>query len=257
MSVVKQIEPRKRKRLAGFFANHRPSFIIDGVLEGHLGTALADDEKDPRIVQLAFADVIVFGGDPENPLALELVKKLPRYKIILPSPLGWSDLFIQVHGNGLKKLRRFAFSGDGLDLDHLRSLTRNLPEGHRVERIDIELARRIYSDPSIISEDHVRNFNSPEYFVERGIGFCALRRDRIVCGASSYAFCHKGIEVQVNTHPDFRGKGLATVVSAALLVYCLDHGIEPRWDAGNQISVRLAERLGYVQTDSYEVLLLE
>jgi GNAT superfamily N-acetyltransferase len=257
MSMLTQIEPRKRKRLAGFFANHRPSFIIDCVLEGHLGTTIADDEKEPTVVQLAFADVVVLAGDSGHPVALELVKRLPENKIILPSPPGWSDLLAQVHGNGLKKLRRFAFSGKVLDLDHLRPLAGNLPEGYRIERIDIELARRIYADPSIISEDHVRNFNSPECFVERGIGFCALRRDRIVCGASSYAFCDKGIEVQVNTHPDFRGRGLATAVSAALLTYCLDHGIEPHWDTGNEISLRLAEKLGYVQTNSYEVLLLE
>jgi GNAT superfamily N-acetyltransferase len=255
--MVKHIEPGKRKKLAGLFADHRPSFIIDCVLEGHLGTAMADDENMPKVVQLAFADIVVFGGDPEHPVALELVKRLPENKIVLPSPPGWSDLLLQVHGGGLMKLIRFAFSSRMLDVLHLRSLIKTLPEDYRVERIDVDLAQLIYQDPSIVSEDHVRNFNSPEDFVQRGIGFCALKDDRIVSTASSYAFCDKGIEVQINTHPDFRGKGLATVVSAVLLVYCLEHGIEPHWDAGNEISIRLAEKLGYVQTDSYQVLLLD
>ena len=116
------------------------------------------------------------------------------------------------------------------------------------------MARQIDADSTLISEDHVRNFNSPEDFVGRGLGFCVLEGERIVSGASSYAICNQGIEVQVNTHPEYRQRGLATAVSAALLVYCLEHGIEARWDAGNPRSVKLAERLGYRASGSYEML---
>ena len=116
------------------------------------------------------------------------------------------------------------------------------------------MARQIDADSTLISEDHVRNFNSPEDFVGRGLGFCVLVGERIVSGASSYAICNQGIEVQVNTNPEYRQRGLATAVSAALIVYCLEHDIEARWDAGNPRSVKLAERLGYLASGSYEML---
>ena len=254
MSTIKHIQPENRGRLASLFVSHRPSFLIDAVLEGHLGSAVADDEHTPRVAQLAYADIIVFGGDPSHPVALELVKELPVDKGILPVPEEWRELLFQVHGENLLSIERHSFSGQKLDLGHLRSLEKGIPEGYHIRRIDLDLARVIDADSSLISEDHVHNFDSPEDFVERGIGFCVLRGDRIVSGASSYAICDSGIEVQVNTHTDFRRKGLATAVSAALLVHCLENGVEAHWDAGNPISVGLAKKLGYIPTGTYEML---
>jgi GNAT superfamily N-acetyltransferase len=215
---------------------------------------VADDEYTPRVAQLAFADIIVFGGDPGHPVALELVKELPVDKGILPAPGEWRDLLFQVHGENLIPIERYSFSGQKLDLGHLRSLEKGIPEGYHISRIDLHLARLIDADSSLISEDHVRSFDSPKDFVERGIGFCVLRGERIVSGASSYAICDSGIEVQVNTHSDFRRKGLATAVSAALLAHCLEKGAEAHWDAGNPISAELAKKLGYIPRGTYEVL---
>jgi GNAT superfamily N-acetyltransferase len=210
--------------------------------------------KAIRVAQLAYADVIVFGGDPSHPVALELVKGLPVDKGILPAPGGWRDLLFRVHGEHLISIERHSFSGQQLDLSHLRSLEKQVPEGYQTRRIDLHLARLIDADSGLISEDHVRNFESPEDFVERGIGFCILKGSRIVSGASSYAVCNSGIEVQVNTHPDFRRKGLATAAAAALLMHCLEHEIEAHWDAGNPISEKLARKLGYIPSGTYEML---
>ncbi len=140
-------------------------------------------------------------------------------------------------------------------MEHLRALRETLPTGYTLRRIDLDLARQIADDPDLISPDHVRNFESPEDFVARGIGFCVLHDGRVVSGASSYAICNRGIEIQVNTHADHQKRGLATAVSAALLVYCLEHGREPNWDAANLTSARLAERLGYTPRGAYEMLL--
>jgi RimJ/RimL family protein N-acetyltransferase len=254
MNMIQNIEPAKRYKLAPLFKDHRPHFIMDAIIEGHLGVALANDLENPCVAQLAYADVVSLGGDPEHPVARQFVEQLPVDKGILPLPEEWHELLQQVHGERLISIERFSFSGEQLDIDHLRSLQATLPEGFRIERIDLDLARQIEADSSLISEDHVRNFNSPEDFVERGIGFCVLDGERIVSGASSYAICNKGIEIQVNTHPDYRQRGLATVVSAALLVYCLQHDIEAPWDAGNPESVKLAEKLGYLEVGSYEML---
>lgn len=254
MSAIKPIERAKIGNLAPLFTRHRPSFLIDAILEGHLGSALTDDEDTPSVAQLSYADIIVFGGDSGHPAALELVETLPVDKGILPAPGGWRDLLFSVHGERVISIERHAFSDHRLDITRLRWLEVQVPEGFQIRRIDLELARRIDTDSSLISEDHVHNFDSPEDFVARGIGFCILKGDRIVSGASSYAFCNRGIEVQVNTHPDFRQRGLATAVSAALLAHCLEHGVEVHWDAGNSTSVRLAEKLGYVPTDTYEML---
>ena len=252
--MIHDIEPAKRGNLAFLFADHHPSFLIDTVLEGHSGIALADDANNPRVAQLAYADVLTFGGDADHPAASQFVEQLPVDKGILALPERWRDLVRGVHGERLISIERFSFSGAQLNIAHLTSLKERLPEGFQLKQIDIDLAHQIDADSTLISEDHVRNFDSPEDFVGRGLGFCVLEGERIVSGASSYAICNKGIEVQVNTHPEYRQRGLATAVSAALLVDCLEHDIEARWDAGNPRSVKLAERLGYRASGSYEML---
>ncbi len=217
-NTIKHIVPHKRDRLAPLFAGHRPSFLIDAVLQGHLGTAVADDENEPAVARLILADVVVFGGDAARPLARKLVEEMPSNKGIWPAPGGWRKLLFAVHGERLIRVKRHAFSAAELDVEYLRALVRGIPKRFRIERIGIELARQIVADSSLISEDHVTQFESPEDFVERGIGYGVLAGDRIVSGVSSYAICDQGIDIQVNTHPDFRGRGLATAASARLLV---------------------------------------
>ncbi len=77
----------------------------------------------------------------------------------------------------------------------------------------------------------------------------------IISGASSYAICNRGIEIQVNTNPAYRRQGLATIVSAALLVESLKTGRAPHWDAGNPESAQLAKKLGFIPLGTYKMLL--
>ena len=245
------LTPDQRGVVRPLFAHHRPSFLIDAVLEGHLGEAWVDRQADPHVAWLEFADIIVLGGDADCSAAAEAILRLPVDKAILPAPDPWAERTEQELGDRVVRIERFAFTDEALDVEHLGVLAANLPAGFSVARIDLDLARMIVEDPTLITEDHVANFASPEDFVQRGIGFCVLHDGRIVAGASSYAVCDAGIEIQVNTHPDHRGKGLATAVSAVLIRWCLEHGQAAHWDAGNDVSVRLATRLGYTLQAPY------
>ncbi len=257
MNKSKLLKTEDRTKPAWMFDDYRPNTIIDSILEGHLGSVIVDDEQNPHIAQLAFADIIVLGGDPGHPATEILVKDLPDSKAILPSNRDWAELISRNHADRLIKLTRQRFSGEKLSASHLRKLLMAIPPKYRLNRIDIDLARIIRADKDLISEDHVHNYDSPEDFVKRGVGFCILDGDRIVSGASSYSFCDKGIEVQVNTNPEFRKQGLATAVSAALIIHCLENDMEPNWDAGNETSIKLALKLGYIKADTYEALLIE
>ena len=45
--------------------------------------------------------------------------------------------------------------------------------------------------------------------------------------------------------------------SAALIAVALEQGIYPDWDADNEASARLAQRLGYQLEGSYETILVQ
>ena len=96
-----------------------------------------------------------------------------------------------------------------------------------------------------MTRDFVSSFDSKDKYLELGRGMVILKSGRIVAGASSYTRYKEGIEIEVDTVEEERRKGLATIVSAALILRCLDEGLYPSWDAQNMNSVRLAEKLGY------------
>ncbi|MBN1660539.1 MAG: GNAT family N-acetyltransferase [Anaerolineae bacterium] len=267
MSDVQVVAREHRGALALLFAEHPPTFLIDTVLEGHAGMAWADDAREPHAAMLAYADVVIYGGDATHPVARRLVRKLPIYKGMLPSPGGWRTLVKGVYGTRVVAIERYAFSDRGLDLAHLHALAQRVPAGFEVRPIDLDLAERIVSELDAVAEDqgvsqdhsviedHVRNFDSPADFVARGAGFVVMRGDEIVAAASSYAACNRGIEVQVNTAEAYRRRGLATAVSARLIADCLASGLEVHWDAANEESAALAKKLGYTPAGSYEMLL--
>ena len=76
-------------------------------------------------------------------------------------------------------------------------------------------------------------------------------------GASSYVVYDKGIEIEIDTKREYRGKGLATVVGAKLILECLANNITPSWDAHDLRSVHLAEKLGYHLSHDYVVYEVE
>lgn len=78
-----------------------------------------------------------------------------------------------------------------------------------------------------------------------GLGVIALRDGVPAAGASSYAVWDGGIEIQIDTRPDLRRRGLALSCGARLILTCLDQGLLPSWDAHDRRSAALAEKLGY------------
>ena len=246
----------ERGVLAPMFETGQDGFIVDTILEGHAGTALVDNKDEPRIAMIAYADLVAFGGDAEHPRARALAEQVPVERAILPTPGGWQDLLAEIHGERLVPIERFAFTHERLDDDHLRALAKRVPEGYAIEPIDLDTATTIAADPDLISPDHVRNFGSPQAFMDRGFGFCAFKDGVIVAGASTYTVCNRGIEIQVNTQEAHRGRGLATVLSARLILEARRRGLIAPWDAANQTSAALAVKLGYTPAGTWTAWLL-
>lgn len=87
-------------------------------------------------------------------------------------------------------------------------------------------------------------------FWENGIGYSVMIDGTPVCTAFS-AFVHPPcIELGIETDPEYRGQGLAYAACCALIDYCLTNGYEPVWAcrAGNAASMKLARKLGFVET---------
>ena len=254
MNIV-SIDPDKRSVLMPLFANYFPQRIfINSVLERHSGIALADSKTNPRVAQLTHPGWAILGGDVTHPIAQKLVQQLSEMWII-PISEAWRALFksiFQVHGHHLKQMQGITFSPESLDLKHLRNLQKRIPFDCQIQRVDISLASQL-RDEGLSS---FPGFSTLADFAERGIGFCATIEGRIISHVVSLMECREGIHIGIETDPDFRNKGFATVIGAKLLVHCIEQGIYPHWSASceNATSIHLAEKLGYVRDAVYGAL---
>lgn len=254
---MKEVSIPQRAQLATLFEGYKWNYLPDAILEGIMGRALADDDAEPKVAVLEAPRLrlSIPAGDPQHPLAQAYLDGLRGpWAMIFASP-GWEELAAQRHSGRLTTMPRYAFTSERLDADRLREFGSRVPEGYRLKRIDPDLARKLAGERSEFAADHLLNFASPQEFVERGFGFCLLVGDRIVGAATTFAVCLRGIEIRISTREKHQHKGLATLVAAHLLLHSLRLGLDPNWDAANQASACLAQKLGYTPQGTYPLVL--
>lgn len=220
--------------------------MVWSCLQGCMGYLLADDDENPIAAQIVSGDFCFFAGTPNAPLAAKAAAP-----ILVPQNEGWSRVIEDVWGSKAERTTRYAIQKepDVFDISYLTGYIAALPGQYTLRMFD----RQIY-DASLLetwSSDFCSQFRDYDDFSERGIGTAVLYEGRPVAGASSYIIYHGGIEIEIDTKPEFRRRGLATVCGAKLILECLKRGLYPSWDAVDLRSVALAEKLGYHMDHPY------
>ena len=224
---------------AGLFDGWQETLIYS-CLQKVMGRVLVTDPANP-VSAMAFVGCFAFvAGEPDRELVLG---KPGGFVIMVPQDGAWAAL-IEDCWPDARKVTRYAIRKDTrFDVDALRSIAGSLPAGYELRAIDSGLYDLCLQDP--VTADFVSPFGSKEKYLALGRGFVILKEGRIVSGASSYTRYREGIEIEVDTVPEERRKGLARIACASLILRCLDEGLYPSWDAQNMDSVRIAEKLGY------------
>jgi len=224
--------------------------LIWSCLQGVMGDAWADNIENPACARIITADFCFFAGDSSSPEATLLVKDIPssfekNFILMVPENQAWANLIEQTWENRYIKFNRFAIKkeGDVFDPIKLKAFVDKLPEGYTLVPLDERLYYRTKEEDW--SFDFCGQFPTYADFLQRGFGLIVLHEGQPVSGASSYSVYREGIEIEIDTKPEYRRKGLATVVGAALILECLSRGLYPSWDAANRESVALSEKLGY------------
>ncbi len=239
-----ELPPAEREPLRPLFDGFPGSRgSIDARLEGTIGRAWADNASRPRV---ALVDGLL-AGDPRAPAAEEAVRRLkPPWSCNVSSD-AWEPLLRRVWGDALATRTRVGFRAGGWDRARLRSFIDALPDGYELCRITPDNAARFRELAGAL----VDSFSSVPDFIDRGVGFGVEQEGRFLSGCSSCAISSRKLEFEIQTHPDFLRRGLATAAASALIEYCIDEGIEPCWDAHNPISAALATKLGFVEPTPY------
>lgn len=228
----------------------RVDMSIPCVIEGQMGQAFVDDLTQPTVYHVVIGPFHYFAGTAVSPQAQTMMANLPAYNLLMPSAPGWADLARQQFGDTLQTNTRHSFSAASLSSEHLNQLLNDGSFKGEVVAIDTAVAEQISNVSGLYFD--MDDFASAEDFVARGLGFVAFIGEQPVGVAYSSLVCSQGIEISIFVQEAHRQQGVATALGANLLLACLHSGLQPNWDAANSESVKLATKLGYQSTGSYE-----
>ncbi len=90
-------------------------------------------------------------------------------------------------------------------------------------------------------------WNNASEFLTRGVGFALMAKDQAAAIAFSSFMHDEMLELGMETKLEYRRRGFASIISAKLIEYCLERGLEPVWACrqGNLGSYNLAIKLGF------------
>lgn len=234
-----------------------PAAVCEGSNPGRI---FVDDPQNPAVALIWTPVGYYFlAGDPRaagGPPAISrclLEEMIPasqmmgeRGFVLITSP-GWEDQLEQLlPGRTLFHIFRRTFTLDPGAFLQAAGRLPELPREFTLARMDEALAERLGLPPS---------WRSPREFVQEGLGFAILSGEQIVSSCTSVFACRRGLEMDVNTAEEFRGRGLASIVAAAFIRECLRQGRAPNWECfwENEPSTQLALKLGYQIKEDYPV----
>jgi hypothetical protein len=241
------------------FSQHQlVDLAVPAILEGQAGpgiTIKVDDLANPSAVQLQQGSFTVFAGSPDKQVATAFIEQLKTPCGIQPSPANWWQWIREAYPERTVIIQRFSFSHHELNREGLQALIDNHPLQHTLRKIDLPAAQLLCHDEW--GKYHFMNYHSPEHFMEKSTGYCSMEDGRVAAACTAALVCSKGVELNIITHPDFRKKGLATLVAASLIVDVLEQGLIPHWDAATELSKNLALKLGYTLLGNYDMLVVK
>ena len=226
--------------------------LIRSVLQGHMGYAIADSDEAPAAAQIVLGDFCFFAGKPSAAFAARAAARE-----IVPQNEGWSDAIERAWGSRAQRRLRYAIKKepDVFFREDLRRYADALPPEYELRMFDEAVCRM--STQEDWSRDFCSCFADDTDFLSRGIGVAALHKGVFVAGAGSYSVYDGGFEVEIDTKPAYRRRGLATACGAKLILAALERKLYPSWDAFDLRSVALAEKLGYHADHPYIIYLLK
>lgn len=235
--------------------NSRAAALFDGweeamiwsCLQGHMGTMLADDEEHPASAMIHIGDCCFLAGEPNA----ALLSAMKGAKLLIPKESVWNPLIERMFRGRINRILRYAIKKepDAFDTEKLAAFVNALESCYELRLFDQKLFESARNESW--SVDLCSQFKDYADYQNRAIGVGILYGGELVAGASPYAVYNGGIEIEIDTKPAYRRKGLATVCGAKLILECLKRNKYPSWDAHDLRSVALAEKLGYHLSHPY------
>lgn len=226
--------------------------MIWSCLQGIMGRIYTTNLQDPRSAMAVLGDFTFFAGEVNTELITYKPEECSQdFMIMVGQNKEWHNRIMECFKAKANPVTRYAIRKEPgiFDRDKLERIIAGLPDDYQIGMIDESVYNQCKSQAW--SADLVSQYKDYEEYNRLGLGVAIHKNGFLVSGASSYTRYHDGIEIEIDTRPDYRRQGLASVCGAKLILECLQRNLYPSWDAQNPWSVALAEKLGYHYSHSY------
>lgn len=266
--VVQELQQIDYWRVSTLFEDLSYNLVVDSVIAGNTpGRIYADDVSVPRAAWIwNRMGTMLAAGYPHNDafnralsttLTEEMLPDARRRGIpsitLHYSPDAWADkLDVLLPGLGLAKTRRRFYTFGRLKVNWREEL----PPDRAMRRIDEQLLqqRRLKHIESVVG--WILSFwHTIEDFLRIGFGFCLLQGPVIASWCLTVYASGRDFELGLATVSDYRNRGYATLTAAACAEHSVNNGFIPHWhcDEENVPSIRVAEKIGFVNPTRYDV----
>lgn len=254
---INVLEPLKKVSINNLFAR--------SVVEGHVkGSVYVDDWTNPQTYYVVhpYGMSLLFGRHDNSSFneafrdhSLNTKQTRQQYEWMQAFPPEWNLVLKDLFGEKmlLASENKANASRGIVELNTRVNFIFHLSDYHSIRNnyhpADIHIVR---TDQAIFNSlkgsvvpQHF--WDSAEDFLNEGAGFTVVCNGQPVSTAY-VSFVHEDqLEMGIETHADFRGKGFAFHACMALIEYCLTHHYEPVWACRleNVGSYLLAQKLGF------------
>jgi GNAT superfamily N-acetyltransferase len=228
------------------------------------GRILVDNPDQPRSCFLSTAEGCFLGGDPNNhTFNIELGKYIhERITAEKTGPTDERELILSIFPTEWRQQFSTIFPAKTPIQIPRRYYTctqlkwnQPVPNNFTILRID----QTLLTNPNISIPDHIpswitSNWGSKEAFMEHGFGFTMMHQNQLVSWSLADCVSGKRCEIGIQTLPEYRRQGLATLTAAAIVNYALQHGLtQIGWHTSedNSGSIKVAEKVGFIRSTDY------
>ncbi len=247
------------------------SLFAKSVVEQHVkGRVYTDDTTCPKSFYIVHPyGMSLLYGDPENKTfnerfvdyMLNQKHKRDRSEWMQAYPGRWNRVLVDLLADRLVKSNGENSTQNNRCIgEHVRVNFRFNPDRYQKFKADIRYNgyKIIPADAQVY--DNMTGTVIPKYFwrnahhfLEDGIGFSLIIKGCLAATAYSSFLHGDKLEIGIETLPNFRNQGLASVVCSALIDYCIANQFEPIWSCRltNGGSYHLAIKLGFDPVASF------
>jgi GNAT superfamily N-acetyltransferase len=244
------------KNLVEAQANRIPTFaysVMDGMIRG----TIYSDAASPNSILVGTGSGIYFAaGDYDNQQFNHFLNDLYQQRkkqhlrfSLFSSSKEWDKVLKEQYSEELRQMSRYSFV-----FEHQQAFdfAEALPSTYHLQQID----EKIISASIEFNKRYYREYwGSVSNFIRNGFGYAIIHEGKPVSECTSIFSSERCAEIDIATHKDHRGKGLAFHTAKAFINHCLMNDLNPRWDCDetNDSSIHLARKLGFSDPAVYSI----